>query len=769
MNLTLVLGLVIVAALGGLAYAAFNFFSVKKLEEGTPRMQEIAAAIREGANAFITYEYKVVAVVAAVVALVLALLISWSAAVAFIIGAIMSASAGWVGMKIATFANVRVTNTARTTKSLSDTLKVAFKGGSVMGLCVSGFALLGIFIVFIVFGVVCGQIETVESLKLAADGVLLPLGDSLVVTEEIKEVANGVVGDANATCKSLLSIFTNGAVDFGATFTMTLSGYALGCSIIAMFARIGGGIYTKAADMGADLVGKTEAHIPEDDPRNPATIADNVGDNVGDVAGLGADLLESYVGAILSGVILAIELFANASFINGALLRSMLIFPLAFAAAGLISCIIGIGSLFIRKKLSDNPHKELNTATYISAGLTMAFGLAIAYFAFNGIPSEVLTASAIDFKLNWISPWIAAAIGIVAGIVIGKIAEYYTSYDYKPTKVLSHASIDGSALTITQGLSLGMISCMYPCVVLGVAIYGSYLISGMYGVAAAAIGMLSFVAATVSVDAYGPISDNAGGIAEMSFLEPEVREITDELDAVGNTTAAIGKGFAIGSAALATLAMMTSFIFASHHGEIFTELSLNVMEPVILVGAIVGAALPFMFSGMLINAVAKAAEKMVEEVRRQFREIKGLMEGEVLPDYKTCIEISSQGALKEMRVPAIFCIAFPVVCGFIFGAGFVGGVLVGATISAIMLALFCGNAGGAWDNGKKYIEVGGVEGEKKGGAAHDAAVVGDTVGDPLKDTVGPSLDILIKIMSTISLVTVAAFAENNLLALLNLA
>ncbi len=758
MNLTLVLGLVIVAALGGLAYAAFNFFSVKKLEEGTPRMQEIAAAIREGANAFITYEYKVVAVVAAIVALVLALLISWSAAIAFIIGAVMSASAGWVGMKIATFANVRVTNTARTTKSLSDTLKVAFKGGSVMGLCVSGFALLGIFIVFIVFGVVCGQIETVESLRFVNEA-----GEFLDAANGTEVGLKAFNGD-NPTCESLLSIFTNGKINFGATFTMTLSGYALGCSIIAMFARIGGGIYTKAADMGADLVGKTEAHIPEDDPRNPATIADNVGDNVGDVAGLGADLLESYVGAILSGVILAIELFANASFVDGKMLTAMLFFPLAFAAVGLISCIIGIASLFIRKKLSDNPHKELNTATYISAGLTMAIGLVIAYFAFKGIDATVIEG--LDFNIGWISPWVAAAIGIVAGIVIGKIAEYYTSYDYKPTKVLSHASVDGSALTITQGLSLGMISCMYPCVVLGIAIYGSYLLSGMYGVAAAAIGMLSFVAATVSVDAYGPISDNAGGIAEMSFLQPEVREITDELDAVGNTTAAIGKGFAIGSAALATLAMMTSFIFASHHGEIYTELSLNVMEPVILVGAIVGAALPFMFSGMLINAVAKAAEKMVEEVRRQFREIKGLMEGEVLPDYKTCIEISSQGALKEMRVPAIFCIAFPVVCGFIFGAGFVGGVLVGATISAIMLALFCGNAGGAWDNGKKYIEVGGVEGQKKGGAAHDAAVVGDTVGDPLKDTVGPSLDILIKIMSTISLVTVAAFAENNLLNML---
>ena len=393
----------------------------------------------------------------------------------------------------------------------------------------------------------------------------------------------------------------------------------------------------------------------------------------------------------------------------------------------------------------------------------------------------VTILDSVEFHIGWLSPWVAAVIGVVAGIVIGKLAEYYTSYDYKPTVELAQASIEGSALTITQGLALGMISCMLPCVVLGVAIFASYLLSGMYGVAAAAIGMLSFVAVTVSVDSYGPISDNAGGIAEMSYLDPSVREITDELDAVGNTTAAIGKGFALGSAALATLSMMTSYIFAytdaqphyivNEAGEKIVDytkgaldyISLNAIEPAVLVGCIVGAALPFMFSGMLINAVAKAAQKMVEEVRRQFKEIKGLLEGEVLPDYKTCIEISSQGALKEMRVPAIFCILFPVVCGFIFGAGFVGGVLVGATISAIMLALFCGNAGGAWDNGKKYIEVGGVEGEKKGGNAHDAAVVGDTVGDPLKDTVGPSLDILIKIMSTISLVTVGAFAENNLL------
>lgn len=740
MSFSVVLGLVIVASLGGLAYAAFNFFAVKKLDEGTDRMREIASAIRIGANAFITYEYKIIAIVASCVAVLLALIISWSAAVAFIIGAVMSGSAGWVGMKIATYANVRVTNKARTTKSLPETLKVAFKGGSVMGLCVSANALFGIFIVFLVFGVALGQIDAAASHTVAASS------------------------------KSILALC--GVDIFESSFTMTLSGYALGCSIIALFARVGGGIYTKAADMGADLVGKTEAHIPEDDPRNPATIADNVGDNVGDVAGLGSDLLESYVGALLSGSILAVELFIQGVYGDTDILKSLIMFPLAFSAIGLISCIIGIASLFIRRKLSDNPHRELNTATWISAGLTIVFGFLVTYLIFKDYTAEIF--SHIEFKVGFASPWIAAAIGVISGVVIGRIAEYYTSYDYKPTKKVATASIEGSALTITQGLSLGMISCMLPCVVLGVAIFASYELAGMFGVASAAIGMLSFVAATVSVDTYGPISDNAGGIAEMSYLEEDVRKITDELDSVGNTTAAIGKGFAIGSAALATLSMMTSYIFAytpaDKTASDFSKgaldfISLNAIQPLVLVGVIIGAALPFMFSGMLIEAVAKAARKMVEEVRRQFREIKGLLEGEVLPDYKTCIEISSQGALKEMRVPAIFCILFPVVCGFIFGAEFVGGVLVGATISAIMLALFTGNAGGAWDNGKKYIETGAIEGHRKGSPAHDAAVVGDTVGDPLKDTVGPSLDILIKIMSTISLVTVKVFSEFNLLSL----
>ncbi len=720
--MSMLLGLVIMAALLALGYAAFNFFSVKKLEEGNQRMQEIAGAIRVGANAFINYEYRIIAIIAGCIALALVAIINWQTAAAFAIGATMSASAGYIGMKIATYANVRVSNMARTTGKLSETLKVAFKGGSVVGLCVGGFALLGIFFVYLIFGYGLGQID---------------------------DVINGVQ--------------TVNWLGLNVPFTMTLSGYALGCSIIAMFARVGGGIYTKAADMGADLVGKTEAHIPEDDPRNPATIADNVGDNVGDVAGLGADLLESYVGAILSGAILACELFrSSGTLIAVELLPTMVLFPILFAAVGLIACVAGVASMLLKKKLSDNPHMELNMATWVSAGVCMLLGLGLAVMMFGRYdPAQLLDAG---FKLGAVSPWIAAAVGIVAGILIGIIAEYYTSYDYKPTRLIAQASVEGAALTITQGLALGMKSCMAPVVVLGVAIYGSYAISGMYGVACAAIGMLSFVATTVSVDSYGPISDNAGGISEMSFLDKNVREITDKLDSVGNTTAAIGKGFAIGSAALATLSMMTSYLYSYTPAD--QSIMLNLIDPLSLVGALVGAALPFMFSGMLIEAVAKAARRMVAEVRRQFREIEGLLKGEVLPDYKTCIEISSQGALKEMRLPAVISLLFPVVCGFLFGAEFVGGVLVGATISAIMLAIFTGNAGGAWDNGKKYIESGAIEGQNKGSAAHDAAVVGDTVGDPLKDTVGPSLDILIKIMSTVSLVTVPAFSRFNLVDLI---
>lgn len=715
--------LVIVAALLALGYVAFNFIGVKNLDEGTDRMKEIAAAIRVGANAFITYEYKIIAVVVVIIAIAFAAIFtvqygefSWEPSVCFMIGVIMSASAGWVGMKIATYANVRVSNTARNTKNIGSTLKVALKGGSVMGLCVGGFALLGLFLVYIIFGFGLNMLD-IEALRGAH------------------------------------------------VFTQCLSCYALGCSIVAMFNRVGGGIYTKAADMGADLVGKTEAHIPEDDPRNPATIADNVGDNVGDVAGLGSDLLESFVGAISSAIILAVSLYlsnvANNLEVSDKMLSKMMYFPLVFAAIGLIASILGIAYVLL-KKGSDNPHRDLNISTWSAAGITIIGGFVATYLLFNGENADILKVA--GFNIGFISPWIAASLGVVSGVIIGGIAEYYTSYDYKPTQTIAQASKEGAALTITQGLSVGMKSCMYPLIVLGITTYVSYAVSGMFGIAMAAVGMLSFVSATVSVDTYGPISDNAGGIAEMSELEPEVREITDKLDSVGNTTAAIGKGFAIGSASLAALSLMVSFLYAFQPEG--SSLDLNFTNPLILAGALVGGALPYLFSGMLIEAVANAARKMVEEVRRQFRDIPGILEGKAKPDYKTCIEISSQGALKEMRMPAIISIIFPVIAGFLFGPYFVGGLLIGATLSAIMLAIFTGNAGGAWDNGKKYIESGAIEGQGKGSPAHDAAVVGDTVGDPLKDTVGPSLDILIKIMSTVSLVAAVIFYNYNLLYLI---
>ncbi len=716
--------LVIVAALLALGYAAFNFIGVKKLDEGTDRMSEIAEAIRVGANAFITYEYKIIGIVVVIIAIIFAAIFSvqygkfsWEPSVCFIIGVVMSASAGWVGMKIATYANVRVSNTARKTKNIGSTLKVALKGGSVMGLCVGGFALLGLFLVYIIFGY-CLNMISISALR---DGQHI--------------------------------------------FTQCLSCYALGCSIVAMFNRVGGGIYTKAADMGADLVGKTEAHIPEDDPRNPATIADNVGDNVGDVAGLGSDLLESFVGAISSAIILAVSLFlsniANKLTVSDTLLMKMMYFPLVFAAIGLIASCLGIAYVLI-KKGSDSPHRDLNISTWSAAVITIIGGFVATYFMFKPETKAVLDVA--GFKTGYTSPWIAASLGVISGVIIGAIAEYYTSYDYNPTKKIAESAKEGAALTITQGLAVGMKSCMLPLIILGITTYVSYAVSGMFGIAMAAVGMLSFVSATVSVDTYGPISDNAGGIAEMSELEPEVREITDKLDSVGNTTAAIGKGFAIGSASFAALSLMVSFLYAFQPEG--SQLELNFTNPLILAGALIGGALPFLFSGMLIEAVANAARKMVDEVRRQFKEIPGILEGKAKPDYKTCIEISSQGALKEMRMPAILSIIFPVISGFLFGPYFVGGLLIGATLSAIMLAIFTGNAGGAWDNAKKYIESGVFEGQGKGSPAHDAAVVGDTVGDPLKDTVGPSLDILIKIMSTVSLVAAVLFYNYNLLYLI---
>lgn len=709
--------LVFVVSVLALLYGGRNFYSVKKIDEGTQLMKDISSQIRLGAITFLQYEFRMIAFIGVIVALLMGVAVGWYVGAAFVIGATMSSLAAVVGMQIATYANVRVSNTARTSKKLGQTLKVAFQGGSVMGLCVGGFALLGLVIVYVVFGVLLKQLSI----------------------ENVYLVRNWL------------------GIEFS-PFTMTISGYALGCSIIAMFFRVGGGIYTKAADMGADLVGKVEAGIPEDDPRNPATIADNVGDNVGDVAGLGSDLLESFVGAIASAVILSFHLFLSSQAKNGGMtqsaLQKMFMYPVVLAGFGVLACIIGIAYI-IRKELSEDPHRELNISTWVSAGLTIVLAGFGSWLMFRG---EDLTG--LNFGLGAFSPWIASVLGIVAGVLIGFIAEYYTSYDYKPTKTIAAASTEGPALTITQGLSVGMRSTMAPVVVLGATVIAAYGVAGIYGIAMAAVGMLSFVSTTVTVDTYGPISDNAGGIAEMSKLDHEVREITDKLDSVGNTTAAIGKGFAIGSAALAATSLMVAYIFSFSPPDV--DPILNMIDPMTLVGALVGAALPYLFSGMLIESVTKAARKMVDEVRRQFKEHPGILDGSEQPDVKSCIAIASEGALQEMKVPSYMAVLFPILAGFVFGANFVGGALIGSIMSAIMLALFTGNAGGAWDNGKKLIESGAMEGHGKGGPTHSAAVVGDTVGDPLKDTVGPSLDILIKIMSTVSLIAVAVFSKYNL-------
>lgn len=703
--------LVLTIAVGGAIYAGYNLVKVKKLSEGTIPMQEIAASIRIGANAFLREEYKVLIFVVALIAVILSLFIEVTAGVAFLIGASMSGLTGFLGMKAATYANVRVANTARETKNMGKTLKNALRGGSVMGLSVSAFALIGLVAVYFLF-------------KYQLDSL----------------------GSVTNWC----------GIEFE-PFSMTLSSYALGCSIIAMFNRVGGGIYTKAADMGADLVGKTELNIPEDDHRNPATIADCVGDNVGDTAGLGSDLLESYMGAIVSGIVFIIFLFRKYTFLgqefSSTLFNKLFLYPVLFVGIGLLSCIIGLFYIFTKKD-GDDPHRELNMATWISAGLTAVLNLVVTIVLFKGESFGDL-----PFRIGGLSPYVSAVTGIVSGIVIGAIAEYYTSYDYAPTQKIALFSKEGPAITITQGMSVGMKSTLLSVIVLAIALIVSYSISGTFGAAMAAGGMLSFVTVTVSVDTYGPISDNAGGIAEMCNLGEDIRKITDKLDSVENTTAAMGKGFAIGSAAFAAVALMISYLYA--FTPIEAEVSLDLLNPMTLAGMLIGAALPYYFSGLLIESVSNSAKKMVDEVRRQFREIVGLIEGTAKPDYEKCVTIATQGALAEMRTPALISILVPVIGGFVMGPYFVAGLLFGSTISAIMLAIYCGNAGGAWDNSKKYIESQGARGTEE----HLAAVVGDTVGDPLKDTVGPSLDILIKIMSTVSLIMVSIYSKFNLISL----
>ena len=646
----------------GICALLFAFYLTKKVgkqDAGTDRMKEIAASIHEGARAFLTAEYKILVVFVAVLFVLIGIGIgNWVTAVCFLVGALFSTAAGYIGMNVATKANVRTAAAAKDS-GMNKALSIAFSGGAVMGMCVVGFGLFGAGVVYI-----------------------------LTKNPDV------------------------------------LSGFSLGASSIALFARVGGGIYTKAADVGADLVGKVEAGIPEDDPRNPAVIADNVGDNVGDVAGMGADLFESYVGSLVSAITLGV-VYAKES---GA------IFPLVIAALGVLASVIGC--FFVKGDENSSPHKALKYGSYSAAIVVMIGSLILSKMFFNGFKEAI-----------------AIIFGLVVGLLIGVITEIYTSGDYRFVKKIAQQSETGPATTVISGIAVGMQSTAVPIILIAIGIIGAYSFSGLYGIALAAVGMLSTTGITVAVDAYGPIADNAGGIAEMSGLPSEVRNITDKLDAVGNTTAAMGKGFAIGSAALTALALFVSYAQAV---GLFEE-GINLLDYKVIVGMFVGGMLPFLFSAFTMDSVSKAAYKMIEEVRRQFKTIPGILEGKGKPDYKSCVAISTQAALKEMLLPGVMAVLAPVFIGVVLGPDALGGLLGGALVTGVMLAIFMSNSGGAWDNAKKYIEDGHHGG--KGSEAHRAAVVGDTVGDPFKDTSGPSINILIKLMTIVSLVFAPLFLK----------
>ena len=673
-------GLSILAVL----YAFYLNGWIQKQSAGTDRMKELASAVQEGAMAFLRTEYKILSIFVLVVAAIL-----WWAlgeagsqtAIAYLAGALASGIAGWVGMKTATLSAVRTTEAAK--NDVTGALKVAFRSGTVMGLTVVGLGLLGVCVLFTVF------------LKSAAEG--------------------------------------------SSGFIEPLFGFSFGASTIALFARVGGGIFTKAADVGADLVGKVEAGIPEDDPRNPATIADNVGDNVGDVAGMGADLFESYVGSMIACMTLAIVAFTGGGEFSKSEAMPWIVLPMVLCALGTLASLIG--TFMVKTSNKDHVHAALERGLLVASGIFIVLAAGVFYLMGEN--------ASVAGKGKW-EIFGCLIGGLAVGVIIGKITEHYTSEKAQHAQKIAADSEQGTATNIISGLAIGMQSTVWPVLWICVAIFFAYEFGGLYGISLSAVGMLSTLGISLGIDAFGPVADNAGGIAEMAECDPEVRERTDSLDAVGNTTAAIGKGFAIGSAALTSLALFNAFAQKVPGG-----VNLNILESKVTIGLFLGAIMTFLFSALTMKAVGRAAGVMIEEVRRQFREIPGILEGKGKPDYKACVDISTKGSLKEMLLPGLLAVVVPVLVGRFLGAEALGGLLAGALVSGVLFAIFMSNAGGAWDNAKKYIETGAHGG--KGSEAHKAAVVGDTVGDPFKDTSGPSLNILIKLMTIVSLVCAPLF------------